>query len=133
MPWSVDSGDIGPLFRSLLWINTRRYDEYKYRSVLPLTDQFAYSAEIFLIAALSLSKLSTALLVQKLSPKNNIRTASWVAIGLIAVWTVFAILGNTLQCGLPNPWTCPGKVRQSHWVYRFLTFLATDSIRHWRL
>lgn len=130
MPWSVGSGDIEPLFHGRLWINIKRYDE-QLSSVPLLTDQFVYSAEIFLIAALSLSKLSTALLVQKISPKNNIRTASWIAIGLIAVWTVFAILGNVLQCGLPNPWTCPGKVRYFCLVYHCLTVLAACSICHW--
>lgn len=70
-----------------------------------------YSGEILLVTVLGLSKLSTALLILELSPKNNIRKTCCVTIGVIGAWTGFAILGDALQCGVPNPWACPGKVR----------------------
>lgn len=77
-----------------------------------LTGKLVYCAEFLLVSVLALSKLSTTLLIQKLSPKKNIRNASWITLGVIGVWTAFAILGDALQCGLPNPWVCPGQVRE---------------------
>lgn len=108
----MDWGDIESVFLLLALTNITRYMAVSQPASTYLTDKLVYSAEILLIAVLALSKLSTALLILELSPRKDIQRAALVTLCVIGVWTAFAILGDILQCGVPDPWVCPGKVRR---------------------
>lgn len=53
---------------------------------------------------LSLSKLSTILLVWKLTPNNSLRRTCTITAGIVLVWAVFSIFAIAFQCQMPNPW-----------------------------
>ncbi|KAL4938918.1 hypothetical protein BDV06DRAFT_231451 [Aspergillus oleicola] len=72
--------------------------------------KLAYAAHILLIFVLSLSKLSTILLIWKLTPSGSLRRYCIIATGIVVAWTIFAVLGIALQCELPEPWVyLPGR------------------------
>ncbi|KAL4772668.1 hypothetical protein BDW60DRAFT_186713 [Aspergillus nidulans var. acristatus] len=73
-------------------------------SQIQLLSKFAYAAQLLLVIILSLSKLSTTLLVWKLTPSRSIRQYCTVAAVVIAGWTVFALFSISFQCQLPETW-----------------------------
>ncbi|KAL4958114.1 hypothetical protein BDW69DRAFT_154670 [Aspergillus filifer] len=66
--------------------------------------KLAYAAHILLILVMSLAKLSTILLIRKLTPSGSLRRYCTITTGIVVAWTIFAILGLALQCKLPGPW-----------------------------
>ncbi|OJJ04897.1 hypothetical protein ASPVEDRAFT_86275 [Aspergillus versicolor CBS 583.65] len=77
---------------------------------LETASKFAFAAQILLILVLSLSKLSTILLVWKLTPNNSLRRTCTITAGVILVWTVFSIFAIAFQCQMPKSWLyTPGR------------------------
>lgn len=77
--------------------------------------KFAFAAHILLIVVLAFSKMSTILLVWKLTPSKNLRRSCTVTVGIVVGWSIFAALSIAFQCGLPDPWLysperCAGEV-----------------------
>ncbi|OQE47079.1 hypothetical protein PENCOP_c001G01312 [Penicillium coprophilum] len=66
--------------------------------------KFAFAAHLLLILVLSLSKMSTILLVWKLTPNKSLRRSCIVTGGIVVGWTVFAVLSIAFQCELPHVW-----------------------------
>ncbi|KAJ5990781.1 hypothetical protein N7522_010988 [Penicillium canescens] len=66
--------------------------------------KFAFAAHILLIIVLSLSKMSTILLVWKLSPSKSLRRSCAVTAGIVVGWSILAILSIAFQCELPDLW-----------------------------
>ncbi|KAL4868414.1 hypothetical protein BDV12DRAFT_169694 [Aspergillus spectabilis] len=66
--------------------------------------KFAFAAHILLIIVLSLSKMSTILLIWKLTPSGSLRRSCAIIAGIVAGWTIFAVLSIAFQCTLPEPW-----------------------------
>ncbi|CAG8117153.1 unnamed protein product [Penicillium nalgiovense] len=66
--------------------------------------KFAFAAHILLIVVLSLSKISTILLVWKLTPSKNLRRTCAVTAGIVVGWSIFAMLSIAFQCELPDLW-----------------------------
>ncbi|KAK1140015.1 hypothetical protein N8T08_010924 [Aspergillus melleus] len=66
--------------------------------------KFLYAAELIQVIILSSSKISTTLLVWKLTPNNHLRRACAITIGFTTAWTIFALFGIAFQCELPRPW-----------------------------
>jgi hypothetical protein len=78
--------------------------------------KFAFAAHILLIIILSLSKMSTILLIWKLTPSKSLRQSCAATAGIVVGWSIFAILSIAFQCELPHLWLysperCAGKVR----------------------
>lgn len=76
--------------------------------------KLAYAAHILLILVLSLSKMSTLLLVWKLTPDKILRRICVIAAGIVVGWLIFAVFGIAFHCSLPDPWLysperCTGK------------------------
>ncbi|OQE07278.1 hypothetical protein PENVUL_c014G03190 [Penicillium vulpinum] len=76
--------------------------------------KFAYAAHILLILVLSLSKMSTILLVWKLTPSMSLRRSCVVTAGMVVGWSIFGVLSIAFQCELPDLWLysperCAGK------------------------
>lgn len=77
--------------------------------------KFAFAAHILFIFVLALSKISTILLVWKLTPSQSLRRSCAVTAGIVCGWSVLAVLSIAFQCGLPDPWLyspnrCAGEV-----------------------
>jgi hypothetical protein len=77
--------------------------------------KFAFAAHILLIVVLALSKMSTILLVWKLTPSKSLRRSCAITAGIVIAWSIFAVLSIAFQCGLPDPWLysperCAGEV-----------------------
>ncbi|CAG7947333.1 unnamed protein product [Penicillium nalgiovense] len=66
--------------------------------------KFAFAAHILLIVVLSLSKMSTILLVWKLTPSKSLRRTCAVTAGIVVGWSIFAMLSIAFQCELPDLW-----------------------------
>ncbi|PIG85028.1 integral membrane protein [Aspergillus arachidicola] len=66
--------------------------------------KFAYAAHILLIGAMSLSKMSTILLIWKLTPSKSLRRSCALTAGIVVGWSIFAVLGIAFQCEMPGPW-----------------------------
>ncbi|CBF78153.1 hypothetical protein AN8727.2 [Aspergillus nidulans FGSC A4] len=66
--------------------------------------KYSYAAQLLLIIVLSLSKLSTALLVWKLTPSRSLRQYCTTAAVVIAGWTIFALFSISFQCQMPETW-----------------------------
>ncbi|GAB1199534.1 hypothetical protein APSETT444_008884 [Aspergillus pseudonomiae] len=66
--------------------------------------KFAYAAHLLLIVALSLSKMSTILLIWKLTPSKSLRRSCAIAAGIVVGWSIFAVFGIAFQCEMPGPW-----------------------------
>ncbi|KAL4794837.1 hypothetical protein BDV19DRAFT_364010 [Aspergillus venezuelensis] len=66
--------------------------------------KLAYAAHILLILVMFLTKMSTILLIWKLTPSGSLRRYCTITTGVVIAWTIFAILGLALQCELPEPW-----------------------------
>ncbi|KAJ5385293.1 hypothetical protein N7517_003204 [Penicillium concentricum] len=76
--------------------------------------KLAFAAHLLLILILSLSKISTILLIWKLTPNQNLRRGCVVAGGIVVGWSIFAIFSTAFQCELPDVWLysperCVGK------------------------
>ncbi|KAB8266926.1 hypothetical protein BDV30DRAFT_244788 [Aspergillus minisclerotigenes] len=66
--------------------------------------KFAYVAHILLIGAMSISKMSTILLIWRLTPSKILRRSCAVTAGIVVGWSIFAVLGIAFQCEMPGPW-----------------------------
>ncbi|KAL4758597.1 uncharacterized protein BDW70DRAFT_141310 [Aspergillus foveolatus] len=66
--------------------------------------KFSYAAQLLLVIVLSLSKLSTTLLVWKLTPSRSLRQYCTISATVIAGWTIFALFSISFQCQLPETW-----------------------------
>ncbi|KAJ5514832.1 hypothetical protein N7463_004384 [Penicillium fimorum] len=67
-------------------------------------NKFAFAAHILLILVLSLSKISTTMLMWKLTPNKKIRRGCIVTAGVVVAWALFAVLSIAFQCKLPQLW-----------------------------
>jgi hypothetical protein len=88
--------------------------------------KFAFAAHILLVVVLSLSKMSTLLLVWKLSPSKSLRRTCTVTAGIVVGWSIFAVFGIAFQCGSPDRWLysparCAGEVSVYHEISPQLT------------
>ena len=77
--------------------------------------KFAFAGHILLIIVLSLSKISTILLIWKLTPSKSLRRGCLITSFIVAGWSIFAVLSIAFQCEFPNPWRysperCAGEV-----------------------
>lgn len=77
--------------------------------------KFALAAHILLIFVLALSKMSTILLVWKLTPSKTLHRTCAATAGMVVGWSVFAVLSIAFQCEMPDPWLysperCAGEV-----------------------
>jgi hypothetical protein len=77
--------------------------------------KFAFAAHILLVVVLSLSKMSTLLLVWKLSPSKALRRTCTVTAGIVVGWSICAVFGIAFQCESPDRWLysperCAGEV-----------------------
>lgn len=89
-------------------------------------NKFAYAAHILLVVVLSLSKMSTILLVWKLTPSKSLRRSCAVAAGIVVGWSIFAVLSIAFQCQFPGPWLysperCAGQVSIHQGIWPQLT------------
>ncbi|CAI7631847.1 unnamed protein product [Penicillium manginii] len=66
--------------------------------------KFAFAGHILRILVLTLSKLSTTLLVWRLTPNKSLRRNCAIISGVVVAWSVFAVLSIAFQCELPYPW-----------------------------
>ncbi|OKO92650.1 hypothetical protein PENSUB_12635 [Penicillium subrubescens] len=66
--------------------------------------KFAFAAHILLVVVLSLSKMSTLLLVWKLSPSKTLRRTCTVTAGIVVGWSICAVFGIAFQCESPDRW-----------------------------
>lgn len=78
-------------------------------------NKFAFAAHILFICVLALSKMSTILLVWKLTPSQSLRRSCVVTAGIVVGWSIFAVLSIAFQCEMPDPWLyspkrCAGEV-----------------------
>ncbi|RDW72596.1 uncharacterized protein DSM5745_07768 [Aspergillus mulundensis] len=66
--------------------------------------QFSFAAQLLLLIVLSLTKLSTILLIWKLTPSKSLRLHCTITAGVVVGWTIFALFGISFQCQLPEAW-----------------------------
>ncbi|KAJ5481874.1 hypothetical protein N7475_000686 [Penicillium sp. IBT 31633x] len=66
--------------------------------------KFAFPAHMLLIVVMALSKISTILLIWKLTPSKSLRRSCVVTAGIVVGWSIFAVLSIAFQCDLPDPW-----------------------------
>ncbi|KAE8138693.1 hypothetical protein BDV38DRAFT_281990 [Aspergillus pseudotamarii] len=66
--------------------------------------KFAYAAHILRIVVMSLSKMSTILLIWRLTPSKSLRRICAGTAGVVMGWSIFAVLGIAFQCEMPGPW-----------------------------
>ncbi|KAL4740691.1 hypothetical protein BDV11DRAFT_184647 [Aspergillus similis] len=81
-----------------------RHEARLNKSQIQRLSKFAYAAQLLLVIVLSLSKLSTTLLVWKLTPSRSLRRYCTIVAVFIAGWTVFALFSISFQCQLPETW-----------------------------
>ncbi|KAL4924004.1 uncharacterized protein BDV17DRAFT_284986 [Aspergillus undulatus] len=87
-----------------------RHQDRLSESDVQAMNKFAYAAHILLVIVLSLSKMSTVLLIWKLTPSGSLRRYCTITTGIVVAWTIFAILGIGLQCDIHEPWIyAPGR------------------------
>ncbi|CEJ55386.1 hypothetical protein PMG11_01648 [Penicillium brasilianum] len=67
-------------------------------------NKFAFTAHILHVMVLSLSKMSTLLLIWKLTPSKILRRSCIITAGIGIGWAIFAVLGIAFQCEMPDPW-----------------------------
>ena len=77
--------------------------------------KFAYIAHLLFVVVLSLSKMSTILLVWRLTPSKTLHRGCAVTASIVIGWSIFAVLGIAFQCELPDLWLysperCAGQV-----------------------
>ncbi|KAL3469715.1 hypothetical protein BJX99DRAFT_65345 [Aspergillus californicus] len=68
------------------------------------SSKFMFAAHILLIFVLSFSKVSTILLIWKLTPINSLRRYCTITTGVIIGWTIFAVFAIAFQCTTPELW-----------------------------
>jgi hypothetical protein len=84
--------------------------------------KFAFAAHILLILVLALSKISTILLVWKLTPSKSLRRSCTIIAGIVLGWSIFAVFSLAFQCGLSRPWVysperCAGEVSNAQKIH----------------
>lgn len=90
--------------------------------------QFAYAAEILLIATVACAKLSLALLVQSLMAEGYTLLGSRVLVAGIAAWAFSSIIAVAFRCSLPRPWEFTGNCINQ--VSDLLPLLSVGSNEH---
>ncbi|KAJ5773968.1 hypothetical protein N7457_008864 [Penicillium paradoxum] len=73
-------------------------------SEIQAVSKLAFVAHIVLIVVLSLSKISTILLVWKLTPSRTLRRSCVITAGIVIAWSIFAVFSIAFQCEPPNRW-----------------------------
>ncbi|KAL6239537.1 hypothetical protein BDW75DRAFT_227166 [Aspergillus navahoensis] len=63
-----------------------------------------FAAQLLLVVVLSLSKLSTTLLIWKLTPSRSLRHYCTIAAAVITGWTISALFSISFQCQFPEMW-----------------------------
>ncbi|KAL4989440.1 hypothetical protein BDW68DRAFT_156778 [Aspergillus falconensis] len=87
-----------------------RHEAHLSESQIQRLSKFAFAAQLLLVIVLSLSKLSTTLLIWKLTPSRRLRQYCAIAAAVIAGWTIFALFSISFQCQLPEAWLyAPGQ------------------------
>ncbi|KAL4904659.1 hypothetical protein BDW74DRAFT_27352 [Aspergillus multicolor] len=66
--------------------------------------KFSFAAQLLLIVVLSLTKLSTILLIWKLTPSKGLRLHCSITAAVVIGWMIFALFGLSFQCQLPEAW-----------------------------
>ncbi|KAJ5645232.1 hypothetical protein N7507_011243 [Penicillium longicatenatum] len=82
--------------------------------------KFAFAAHILFIVVLALSKMSTILLVWKLTPSQSLRRSCAFTAGIVVAWSIFAVSSIAFQCGLPDPWLYSPKQCAGDGVFFYL-------------
>lgn len=67
-----------------------------------------YAASLLYILTIALGKISTLLLLHRLTVSARHRLVVWVTAGAIVAWTPAALFGAAFQCHLPDPWVRQG-------------------------
>lgn len=80
--------------------------------------KLAFASDIFYLLGMLLSKASTILLLQRLSPSRKHAYMCWGATGLSILYAIVTICLISIGCGAGEPYTdlqgkCPGLVRLS--------------------
>lgn len=93
--------------------------------------KFAFPAHMLLIVVMALSKISTILLIWKLTPSKSLRRSCVVTAGIVVGWSIFAVLSIAFQCDLPDPWLysperCAGEVSIYHGTGLQLTGIPSN-------
>ncbi|KAL4977898.1 hypothetical protein BDW66DRAFT_26820 [Aspergillus desertorum] len=87
-----------------------RHEAQLSESQIRRLSKFAFASQLLLVIVLSLSKLSTTLLIWKLTPSRSLRQYCTIAVAVIAGWTIFALFSISFQCHLPEVWLyAPGR------------------------
>lgn len=68
-----------------------------------------YAAELLFILALGLAKISVVFFLLRISRVKEHRLAFYIAIGLMAAWTLASFFAIALQCNLAHPWMNVGE------------------------
>lgn len=94
--------------------------------------KFAFTGHILHILVLTLTKLSSILLIWKLTPNKSLRRTCAIASGVVVGWAIFAVMSIAFQCEMPDTWLysperCAGEV-SSHPRNRRL-LLTISSVR----
>ncbi|CAI7569464.1 unnamed protein product [Penicillium pancosmium] len=66
--------------------------------------KFAFTGHILHILVLTLTKLSTILLVWKLTPNKSLRRTCAIASVVVAGWAIFSVMSIAFQCEMPDTW-----------------------------
>ncbi|RHZ50505.1 uncharacterized protein CDV56_102743 [Aspergillus thermomutatus] len=72
-------------------------------------DKYLYGTQILLLATLSCSKFSLALLFRSLTAEGNVLRLSQGLMVVVGLWTSSSILALAFQCALPRPWDTTGR------------------------
>ncbi|KAL4993813.1 hypothetical protein BDV10DRAFT_178165 [Aspergillus recurvatus] len=87
-----------------------RHEAQLSKSQIQRLSKFSFAAQLLLVIVLSLSKLSTILLIWKLTPSRSLRQFCTITAAVIAGWTIFALFSISFQCRLPEAWLyTPGR------------------------
>lgn len=68
------------------------------------SSQEYFSASILMILAYGLAKVSVILFFMSINAKRPLKIGSFVAIGVIAAWTVSSLFVLGFRCGTSSPW-----------------------------
>ncbi|RHZ70311.1 hypothetical protein CDV55_106498 [Aspergillus turcosus] len=72
-------------------------------------DKYLYGAQILLLATVTCSKFSLALLFRSLTAQGNIFRLNQGLMVVIGLWASSSILALAFQCALPHPWDITGR------------------------
>ncbi|PTU24174.1 hypothetical protein P175DRAFT_0469887 [Aspergillus ochraceoroseus IBT 24754] len=72
-------------------------------------DKYAYTMQILLLASVTCSKLSIALLARSLTVDGYMLRGTQGLMAIIALWAMSSIPTLAIQCSLPRPWDPTGQ------------------------